>query len=198
MHSHGSHYRKHRKLEVALSGHRNQASALMLSFKFKGGVKPETHKSPSVQAPIGRAPLPSQLVVPLHQSIGGTRCRWSQLGSASSRGSASAAPTHGSPPPFMPRLPAPSSPLKNAGPRTPRDSRPSRSSSTPTAAKVDRPTAGEHPVAGTGKSARAFARRWRRWPRRRSFPEPRQALGRQIGADGRARDQRRRMPRRRS
>ena len=40
-------------------------------FKFKGGVKPQTYKTPSVQAPIGRAPLPSVLVVPLHQSIGG-------------------------------------------------------------------------------------------------------------------------------
>ena len=40
-------------------------------FKFKGGVKPDTHKTPSVHAPIGIAPLPSILIVPLHQSIGG-------------------------------------------------------------------------------------------------------------------------------
>ena len=40
-------------------------------FTFKGGVKPETHKRPSVQAPIARAPLPPQLIVPLHQNIGG-------------------------------------------------------------------------------------------------------------------------------
>ena len=40
-------------------------------FKFRGGVKPQTNKTPSVQAPIGRAPLPKLLVVPLHQSIGG-------------------------------------------------------------------------------------------------------------------------------
>ena len=40
-------------------------------FKFKGGVKPDTNKTPSVQAPIGIAPLPRLLVVPLHQSIGG-------------------------------------------------------------------------------------------------------------------------------
>jgi electron transport complex protein RnfC len=40
-------------------------------FKFKGGVKPETHKAPSVLQPIARAPLPPLLVVPLHQSIGG-------------------------------------------------------------------------------------------------------------------------------
>lgn len=40
-------------------------------FKFKGGVKPPTHKSESTGLPIARAPLPSRLVVPLHQSIGG-------------------------------------------------------------------------------------------------------------------------------
>ncbi|WP_313952350.1 electron transport complex subunit RsxC [Accumulibacter sp.] len=40
-------------------------------FSFKGGVKPETRKTPSVQEPIGQAPLPARLVVPLHQSIGG-------------------------------------------------------------------------------------------------------------------------------
>ena len=40
-------------------------------FKFKGGVKPDTNKTPSVHAPIGVAPLPALLVVPLHQSIGG-------------------------------------------------------------------------------------------------------------------------------
>ena len=40
-------------------------------FKFKGGVKPDTNKTPSVQTPIGIAPLPALLVVPLHQSLGG-------------------------------------------------------------------------------------------------------------------------------
>jgi electron transport complex protein RnfC len=40
-------------------------------FAFKGGVKPPTRKSPSLQAPIGQAPLPSRLIVPLHQNIGG-------------------------------------------------------------------------------------------------------------------------------
>ena len=40
-------------------------------FKFKGGVKPATHKAVSVQAPIRTAPIPSRLIVPLHQSIGG-------------------------------------------------------------------------------------------------------------------------------
>jgi electron transport complex protein RnfC len=41
-------------------------------FKFKGGVKPQSHKTASVQELIGKAPLPSLLVMPLHQSIGGT------------------------------------------------------------------------------------------------------------------------------
>jgi Na+-translocating ferredoxin:NAD+ oxidoreductase subunit C len=41
-------------------------------FKFKGGVKPQTNKAQSVTEPIGIAPLPSRLFVPLHQSIGGT------------------------------------------------------------------------------------------------------------------------------
>ena len=40
-------------------------------FRFKGGVKPQTNKLPSVQEPIGQAPLPARLYVPLHQSIGG-------------------------------------------------------------------------------------------------------------------------------
>ncbi len=40
-------------------------------FTFKGGVKPPTSKAPSLQVPIGQAPLPSRLIVPLHQNIGG-------------------------------------------------------------------------------------------------------------------------------
>ena len=40
-------------------------------FKFKGGVKPASHKDESTHAPIVRAPLPSRLVVPLRQSAGG-------------------------------------------------------------------------------------------------------------------------------
>ncbi|HRD92468.1 MAG TPA: electron transport complex subunit RsxC [Accumulibacter sp.] len=40
-------------------------------FRFKGGVKPPTHKAPSVQQPIAQAPLPARLYVPLHQNIGG-------------------------------------------------------------------------------------------------------------------------------
>jgi Na+-translocating ferredoxin:NAD+ oxidoreductase subunit C len=41
-------------------------------FKFKGGVKPATHKTESNATPIRQAPLPTRLAVPLHQSIGGT------------------------------------------------------------------------------------------------------------------------------
>jgi electron transport complex protein RnfC len=44
---------------------------LAATVRFKGGVKPQTNKTPSVQEPIGQAPLPSRLFVPLHQSIGG-------------------------------------------------------------------------------------------------------------------------------
>lgn len=45
---------------------------LMNLFKFKGGVKPPTNKTQSLGLSIAQAPLPSKLVVPLHQSIGGT------------------------------------------------------------------------------------------------------------------------------
>ena len=45
---------------------------LMNLFKFKGGVKPPTNKTQSQGLPIAQAPLPSRLIVPLHQSIGGT------------------------------------------------------------------------------------------------------------------------------
>jgi len=41
-------------------------------FKFKGGVKPATNKTQSLTQPIGIAPLPSVVTIPLHQSIGGT------------------------------------------------------------------------------------------------------------------------------
>ncbi len=41
-------------------------------FKFRGGVKPQTNKTPSLAEPIAVAPLPTRLIVPLHQSIGGT------------------------------------------------------------------------------------------------------------------------------
>lgn len=41
-------------------------------FKFKGGIKPAYNKQQSVTEPIAQAPLPTRLVIPLHQSIGGT------------------------------------------------------------------------------------------------------------------------------
>jgi electron transport complex protein RnfC len=41
-------------------------------FKFNGGVKPATHKDQSSGTPIRKAPLPTRVAVPLHQSIGGT------------------------------------------------------------------------------------------------------------------------------
>jgi electron transport complex protein RnfC len=40
-------------------------------FKFHGGVKPEAHKSESCRLPIATPALPSRLIVPLHQHIGG-------------------------------------------------------------------------------------------------------------------------------
>lgn len=40
-------------------------------FKFKGGVKPPSNKDQSQALPIGIAPIPPTLIVPLHQSIGG-------------------------------------------------------------------------------------------------------------------------------
>lgn len=44
---------------------------LMNLFKFKGGIKPPTNKTQSTDLPIAQAPMPSRLIVPLHQSIGG-------------------------------------------------------------------------------------------------------------------------------
>ena len=46
-------------------------SALRKLFRFHGGVKPAYHKEPSTTEAIGVAPLPAELVIPLHQSIGG-------------------------------------------------------------------------------------------------------------------------------
>jgi NAD-dependent dihydropyrimidine dehydrogenase PreA subunit len=64
-------------LEVALPGvcaeATGKAGRLMLHklFQFNGGVKPTTHKAESTREPIARLPLPRELVIPLHQSIGG-------------------------------------------------------------------------------------------------------------------------------
>jgi electron transport complex protein RnfC len=41
-------------------------------FNFHGGVKPAYHKEASTTEPIAVPPMPTQLVIPLHQSIGGT------------------------------------------------------------------------------------------------------------------------------
>ncbi len=41
-------------------------------FKFNGGVKPATYKTDSTREPIKAVPLPAQLIVPLHQHVGGT------------------------------------------------------------------------------------------------------------------------------
>ncbi|HEY3432689.1 MAG TPA: electron transport complex subunit RsxC [Rhodocyclaceae bacterium] len=41
-------------------------------FSFNGGVKPATHKTDSTTQPIGSVPMPAELVIPLHQSVGGT------------------------------------------------------------------------------------------------------------------------------
>ncbi|WP_332068218.1 electron transport complex subunit RsxC [Denitratisoma oestradiolicum] len=40
-------------------------------FKFNGGIKPPTHKTDSTRESIGIVPLPAELVIPLHQSVGG-------------------------------------------------------------------------------------------------------------------------------
>jgi Na+-translocating ferredoxin:NAD+ oxidoreductase subunit C len=39
-------------------------------FKFHGGVHPTTHKAESTRTPIVQAPIPSKLVIPLHQHAG--------------------------------------------------------------------------------------------------------------------------------
>ncbi|MCX8145543.1 MAG: electron transport complex subunit RsxC [Azovibrio sp.] len=41
-------------------------------FRFQGGIEPAYHKQESVREPIAQAPLPPRLIIPLHQSIGGT------------------------------------------------------------------------------------------------------------------------------
>ncbi|MBI5898493.1 MAG: electron transport complex subunit RsxC [Rhodocyclales bacterium] len=46
-------------------------SALRKLFRFHGGVKPDYHKHASTRQPIAGTPIPAELVIPLHQSIGG-------------------------------------------------------------------------------------------------------------------------------
>lgn len=43
-----------------------------LLHRFRGGVKPATHKQETADRPIRQIPLPQRLIVPLHQSLGGT------------------------------------------------------------------------------------------------------------------------------
>ncbi len=45
---------------------------MIFPFKFNGGIKPEAGKNRSTVQPIGKAPLPQRLFVPLHQALGGT------------------------------------------------------------------------------------------------------------------------------
>ena len=47
-------------------------TVLQRLFSFSGGVKPAYNKEASTGLPIAMAPMPAQLVIPLHQSIGGT------------------------------------------------------------------------------------------------------------------------------
>ncbi len=47
-------------------------TVLQRLFSFNGGVKPAYNKEASTGLPIAMAPMPAQLVIPLHQSIGGT------------------------------------------------------------------------------------------------------------------------------
>lgn len=47
-------------------------SARQRLFKFNGGIKPAYHKEASIGLSIAVAPTPTLLVIPLHQSIGGT------------------------------------------------------------------------------------------------------------------------------
>ncbi|MGB4766995.1 MAG: electron transport complex subunit RsxC [Rugosibacter sp.] len=44
----------------------------MRLFNFNGGVKPEPHKKDAAELPIAVSPAPTFLIIPLHQSIGGT------------------------------------------------------------------------------------------------------------------------------
>jgi electron transport complex protein RnfC len=46
-------------------------NAVQKLFRFHGGVKPNYNKEASTGLPIAVAPIPAQLVIPLHQSIGG-------------------------------------------------------------------------------------------------------------------------------
>ena len=55
-------------------------------FTFKGGVKPDPNKIASSGEPIGLAPVPDYLIVPLHQSIGGHPQALVQVGDSVQKG----------------------------------------------------------------------------------------------------------------
>ncbi len=55
-------------------------------FSFNGGVKPDPNKDDSTREPIARLQLPPQLVIPLHQHIGGTPRPLVKTGDAVLRG----------------------------------------------------------------------------------------------------------------
>ncbi|MDP1634595.1 MAG: electron transport complex subunit RsxC [Gallionellaceae bacterium] len=61
-------------------------------FRFKGGVKPASHKDESTYAPITAAPLPTRLVVPLRQSTGGAPLPLVQAGQSVLKGERIGAP----------------------------------------------------------------------------------------------------------
>ncbi len=60
-------------MEVSGRDHQTRHHTLtMRLFDFNGGVKPDYQKEASTQTPIAVSPTPTFLVIPLHQSIGGT------------------------------------------------------------------------------------------------------------------------------
>ena len=60
-------------MEISGRGHQARHHTLtMRLFDFNGGVTPDYQKEASTQTPIAVLPTPSFLVIPLHQSIGGT------------------------------------------------------------------------------------------------------------------------------
>jgi electron transport complex protein RnfC len=146
---------------------------LMNLFKFKGGVKPPTNKTQSLGRPIAQAPIPSRLVVPLHQSIGGTPRPVVQAGDKVLKGQ-----LIGEADGWICRRPCPDlghrARSRHARPAAPRASTRCAWSSNRTA-RMDRPRAFDYTGADAGTGARAPAAGRRRRPRRRSVPDPRQA-----------------------
>ena len=82
-------------------------NAVQKLFRFHGGVKPNYNKEASTGLPIAVAPIPAQLVIPLHQSIGGPPRPLVKAGDCVLKGSASAMPTVTFRRQCTPRPPAP-------------------------------------------------------------------------------------------